>query len=74
MSTDTAAICAKKITVDQMPFTDIEFIDRPELDVNENEKIIMNFRYIKGEDGLPQMSAKVLELIKNVEFDFDLME
>ena len=74
MSTDTAAICAKKILVDQIPFTAIEFIDRPEIDVTESEKIIMNFRYIKGEDGLPSMSPEVLNLIKNVDFDFDLME
>lgn len=74
MSTDTAAICAKKIVVDRIPFSTINFIDRPEIDITESEKIIMNFRYIMGEDGLPSMAPEVLNLIKNVDFDFDLME
>ncbi len=74
MSTDTAAICSKIILVDAIPFEDIPFVDRPEFDVDDGEKIVMNFRYIRGPDGLPEMAPGVLQLIKEIDFDLDLME
>jgi len=78
MSTDTAALCTKRIACDLQPFASIPFIDRPEFDIDidgeSGEKVIMNFRYIRGEDGRPEMDPAVLELIKTVDFDLDSME
>lgn len=74
MSTDTAAICTKMIVHDAKTFAEIPFVDRPEIAIDDMECIVMNFRYIRGTDGEPQMAPGVLELIKNVDFDLDLME
>lgn len=62
------------IVVDGKTFADIPFVDRPEIAINETEKVIMDFRYIKGPNGEPLMAPGVLELIKNVDFDLDSME
>lgn len=74
MSTDTAAVTTKKIVTDGMSFGDITFIDRPEIAVDDMERIIMNFRYIADDAGQPIMAPGVLDLIKSVDFDLDDME
>lgn len=74
MSTDTAAVCTKMIVVDGVPFDSIPFVDRPEIDVGVGEMVVMNFRYVRDADGQPIMCPEVLDLIKNVDFDLDLME
>lgn len=74
MSTDTAAVCTKMIVVDQIDFSSIEFVDRPEIPVGPNENVIMNFRYIKGPKGEPIMSPGVLNLIKTEDLDIDFIE
>lgn len=74
MSTDTASITTKLIAVDGIHFDKIQFIDRPEIQIAQTERVIMDFRYIKGPNGEPLMAPGVLELIKNVEFDLDRME
>lgn len=71
MTTDTAVRVSKMILIDRIPFPSIPFVDRPEFLVNENEKLVMNFRYVKGEDGEPLICPEVLELLKK-DFDFDL--
>lgn len=74
MSTDTAAVTTKKIVTDGIPFGDIPFVDRPEISIDDMERIIMNFRYIADDAGQPIMAPGVLDLIKSVDFDLDNME
>ncbi len=74
MSTDTAAICTKKIVVDLKRFSEIPFVDRPEFVINDTERIVMNFRYLVDDEGRPLMSPMVLKLITSTDFDYDLME
>lgn len=72
MTTDTAVRVSKMILVDGMPFPTIPFVDRPEFAMNETtEKLVMNFRYVKGADGEPLICPRVLELLKE-DFDFNL--
>lgn len=72
MTTDTAVRVSKMILVDAMPFETIPFVDRPEFPIEgETEKLVMNFRYVKGEDGEPLICPEVLELLKE-DFDFNL--
>lgn len=74
MSTDTAAICAKMIVIDKNSFETIPFIDRPEISIDDCEKVIMNFRYICGDNGEPLMSPEILELIKAESLELDFLE
>ena len=72
MTTDTAVRVTKMILLDKIPFPTIPFCDRPEFDMPESsEKLIMNFRYVKGSEGEPLICVKVLELLKK-DFDFNL--
>lgn len=73
MTTDTAVRVSKMILVDKMPFPTIPFVDRPEFPIDEEsgEKLVMNFRYVKGEDGEPLICPEVLQLLKD-DFDFNL--
>ena len=73
MTTDTAVRVAKIILVDKVPFPAIPFVDRPEftIDGESGEKLVMNFRYVKGEDGEPLICPEVLQLLKE-DFDFNL--
>lgn len=38
-----------------MALSEIEYIDNPELKIDEHESTEMPFRYVKGKDGLPIM-------------------
>ena len=73
MTTDTAVRVSKMILVDEMPFPTIPFVDRPEFPMDEEsgEKLVMNFRYVKGENGEPLICPDVLKLLKE-DFDFNL--
>lgn len=76
MTTDTAVRVSKMILVDKLPFETIPFVDRPEFEIDEEsgekrEKLVMNFRYVKGEDGEPLICPEVLRLLKE-DFDFNL--
>lgn len=71
MTTDTAVRVSKLILIDSVPFPSIPFIDRPEFPVSPTEKLQMNFRYVRGEDGQPLICPEVLELLKE-DFDFNL--
>lgn len=77
MTTDTAVRVSKMILIDQMAFPTIPFVDRPEFPIDQNqesgEKLVMNFRYVKGENGEPLICPEVLQLLKE-DFDFNLEE
>lgn len=63
---DTAAICAKLILVDGVPFNKLAFVDRPSIRLNKNEYIQMNFRYLSGHErhAEPLISDDVIRIIR----------
>lgn len=72
MTTDTAVRVSKMILIDSIPFDSIRFVDRPEFPIEgETEKLVMNFRYVKDEDGEALICPEILELLKE-DFDFNL--
>lgn len=73
MTTDTAVYVTKKIVEDQIPFEEIDFVDRPELEYRGGkEKVEMPFRYVKAEDGGPVMPEGMRELIgKDLDRSFE---
>ena len=73
MTTDTAVRVSKMILIDKIPFENISFVDRPEFPIDEieGERLVMNFRYVKDENGEPLICPEVLQLLKN-DFDFNL--
>ncbi|CAL9736556.1 protein arginine N-methyltransferase Sfm1p [Monosporozyma servazzii] len=65
MSTDTAVRVAQRITNNQTPLSNIEFIDYPEFRFNKHEATEMPFRYVKDETtGQPLLPEGMLNLIK----------
>lgn len=76
MTMDTAAICCKLILKDSMSFHEIPFIDRPTIVLSDQERVQLDFRYIKNqEDDQPLMSSEILKLLKSEDaLDVDLLE
>jgi ribosome biogenesis SPOUT family RNA methylase Rps3 len=72
MTSDTAMRVVKKIVVDGVPFDQIDFIDRPEIDISANEKLVINFRFLAGDDGLPTMAPGIRDILTRGDPDFDL--
>ncbi|KAI8840758.1 SAM-dependent RNA methyltransferase [Chytriomyces cf. hyalinus JEL632] len=62
MTTDTAVMVAKRI-VDGKRLQDIEFVDKPELQLRKGESVEMPFRYIV-ENGQPLVPAGFLDLLR----------
>lgn len=62
LSTDNAAYVAHEI-LSGTPLNEIEFIDSPEIEVNEIESVILPFRYplVKGK---PHMSKQIIKHLK----------
>lgn len=74
MPTDTAAICTRMIVVDGRELGDIGFVDRPEFVIDQGERLVMDFRYIRGADGEPLIKPEVLHLIKTQDLQLDSLE
>lgn len=55
MTTDTAVRVTRIIIQDQIPVDKIQYVDNPELKLNQHESTQMPFRYVKGDDGQPIM-------------------
>lgn len=66
MTMDTAAICAKLILADGVSFDRLAFIDRPNIRLNKNEYVQMNFRYLSGHENRtePLISDAVIRIIR----------
>jgi ribosome biogenesis SPOUT family RNA methylase Rps3 len=65
MTTDTAVRVTRMIVQGQKALEQIEWVDFPELKIDEHESTEMPFRYVKGEDGkavMPEVSSKCLVL------------
>lgn len=86
MTTDTAAMVTSLIVHGGKNFEDLEFVDRPEFPVNSGcgdvegdlkqksqEMLVMNFRYLKKEDGSADIDPNILELAMN-DREFDLQD
>ena len=65
MTTDTAIRTTQKIVQDQVEFTDIKFLDYPEIRYNKYESTEMPFRYIVDEEGTPILPEGMLKLIEH---------
>ncbi|KAL2815432.1 SAM-dependent RNA methyltransferase [Aspergillus cavernicola] len=55
MTTDTAVRVARLVVHDRVPLEEIQYIDHPEIVINEHERTEMPFRYVKDGDGKPIM-------------------
>ena len=64
MSTDTAVIVCKKIVDDKLSFDDLEFIDEPEIKLDEGFSDILPYRYLKV-DGEIMLPDGLLEYLKD---------
>lgn len=73
MTTDTAVRVCKMILIDGIPFPTIPFVDRPEfpMDDESGERLLMNFRYVRDDNGEAMICPEVLQLLKE-DFDFNL--
>ncbi len=63
MSTDTAVIVAWKI-LNGKKFSELKFIDDPEIEIEEEMNSVMPYRYLADENGKPIICEKVLKLMK----------
>jgi ribosome biogenesis SPOUT family RNA methylase Rps3 len=73
MTTDTAVKTAFIILSQQKKFTDIQFIDRPNLIGPTGQQFVSDFRYLILPDGSPDIDPLILQEMEK-EFDFDLLE
>jgi len=64
MTTDTAVRVTRIVIQDQIHLEKIEYIDNPELQINQHESTQMPFRYVKGDYGRPIMPEGMFELIR----------
>ncbi|OJJ49534.1 hypothetical protein ASPZODRAFT_128012 [Penicilliopsis zonata CBS 506.65] len=64
MTTDTAVRVTRLVVQGKTPLEEIQYIDYPELRINEHESTEMPFRYVKGQDDQPIMPDGMVELIK----------
>ncbi|KAE8147260.1 Alpha/Beta hydrolase protein [Aspergillus avenaceus] len=55
MTTDTAVRVTRMVVHEKVPLGDIQYIDHPEILINEHERTEMPFRYVKGDDAQPIM-------------------
>lgn len=72
MTTDTALRTTKCIVEDKTPFECIAFIDRPEIRARDNERLILNFRFLADPDGRPIIAPGIIDILLADEDDFDL--
>ncbi|RDW76223.1 SAM-dependent methyltransferase [Aspergillus mulundensis] len=64
MTTDTAVRVTRMVVHNRVPLEEIQFIDHPEIIINEHERTEMPFRYVKDSDGNPIMPKGMVDLIK----------
>ncbi|KAI9801373.1 MAG: hypothetical protein M1825_003352 [Sarcosagium campestre] len=64
MTTDTAVRVTRTVVQGKVPLDEIDFVDDPEIKIDEHESSEMPFRYIRGPDGQPVMPEGMIELIK----------
>ncbi|KAL4801224.1 SAM-dependent RNA methyltransferase [Aspergillus unguis] len=64
MTTDTAVRVTRMVVHDRVPLEKIQYIDHPEIVINEHERTEMPFRYVKDDEGKAIMPKGMVELIK----------
>lgn len=71
MTSDTAMKVVKMIIVDGINFEKILFSDRPEISISPKEKLVINFRFLSDDSGMPIMAPGIREILLNEKHDFD---
>ncbi|KAJ1710746.1 DUF431 domain protein [Aspergillus flavus] len=64
MTTDTAVRVTRMVVHEKVPLEKIQYVDYPEILINEHERTEMPFRYVRGDDGQPIMPQGMVDLIK----------
>ncbi|KAA8652238.1 hypothetical protein EYZ11_002307 [Aspergillus tanneri] len=64
MTTDTAVRVTRMVVHEKVPLEQIQYVDYPEILINEHERTEMPFRYVKGDHGQPIMPQGMIDLIK----------
>ncbi|KAE8354436.1 SAM-dependent RNA methyltransferase [Aspergillus coremiiformis] len=64
MTTDTAVRVTRMVVHEKVPLEKIQYIDHPEILINEHERTEMPFRYVRGDDDQPIMPPGMIDLIK----------
>ncbi|KAL4789873.1 SAM-dependent RNA methyltransferase [Aspergillus venezuelensis] len=64
MTTDTAVRVTRMVVHDRVPLKEIQYVDHPEIVINDHERTEMPFRYVKDSNGEPIMPKGMVELIK----------
>ncbi|KAL4959853.1 SAM-dependent methyltransferase [Aspergillus stella-maris] len=64
MTTDTAVRVTRMVVHDRVPLEEIQYVDHPEIVINDHERTEMPFRYVKDSNGEPIMPKGMVELIK----------
>ncbi|KAL3469978.1 SAM-dependent RNA methyltransferase [Aspergillus californicus] len=64
MTTDTAVRVTRMVVHDRVPLEEIQYVDHPEIVINEHERTEMPFRYVKDSKGKPIMPEGMVDLIK----------
>ncbi|KAJ5714305.1 uncharacterized protein N7483_011486 [Penicillium malachiteum] len=65
MTTDTAVRVTRMVVHEKIPLEKINYVDYPEILINQHERTEMPFRYVTDENGEPIMPAGMVDLIKN---------
>ncbi|KAI8817480.1 SAM-dependent RNA methyltransferase [Fimicolochytrium jonesii] len=64
MTTDTAVLVAQHIIEDQIPLSELKFVDRPEIKLGKKESVELPFRYLVDAGGEPRLPRGLRELLK----------
>ncbi|KAF9887442.1 hypothetical protein FE257_010159 [Aspergillus nanangensis] len=64
MTTDTAVRVTRMVVHEKVPLEQIQYVDYPEILINEHERTEMPFRYVQDKDGQPIMPQGMVDLIK----------
>ncbi|OCT44827.1 hypothetical protein CLCR_06155 [Cladophialophora carrionii] len=64
MTTDTAVRVTRKVVLEHIPLDKIQYVDFPELKLDEHEATQMPFRYVADDSGQPIMPTGMVDLIK----------
>ncbi|CRL19917.1 SAM-dependent RNA methyltransferase, predicted [Penicillium camemberti] len=64
MTTDTAVRVTRLVVHEKIPLEEIQYVDYPELLINEHERTEMPFRYVKDANEQPIMPDGMVDLIK----------
>ncbi|KAJ3120743.1 hypothetical protein HK100_012664 [Physocladia obscura] len=68
MTTDTAVLVSKRVIEGGKKLSELEFVDKPDINLSSHESVEMPFRYLV-ENGAPLLPAGFLELLRKTNND-----